>query len=325
MRWFVDLWRKQGCLGKVILGFVLCSLVTCALAAITGGPKDKETAQATVTVARTAISAPSPTSAPRMTPVQTATLAPTASPTVTSTNTPMPRTVGVVQVVEIVDGDTIRVRIGGEIYAVRYIGIDCPEKDEPLYEEATAANRQLVEGQEVRLEKDVSETDKYGRLLRYVWLGDVLVNAELVRQGLAEAVRYPPDVKYQALLQDAEAEARRAQRGLWRPKATRAPTGPVVQIASLREASEPEEVTIRNVGDAPQDMTGWYLVSVRGHQVYRFPAGFVLQPGESVTIYSGPGAGQAGGLFWTEEYVWNNREPDPAELYNAKGELVSVK
>jgi len=101
---------------------------------------------------------------------------------------------------------------------VRYIGIDAPEIHPDLEAfgiEAWEANRELVEGKEVRLEQDVSETDKYGRLLRYVWIDDILVEAELVRQGLAWAKAYPPDTKYQDYLEQMEAEAKEAGRGMW--------------------------------------------------------------------------------------------------------------
>ncbi len=90
-------------------------------------------------------------------------------------------------VVDVIDGDTIDVRLGGDTYRVRYIGVNTPERDEPCYFEATAANAVLVEGQTVTLVRDVSETDRYGRLLRYVYAGPVFVNAELVAQGYAEA------------------------------------------------------------------------------------------------------------------------------------------
>jgi micrococcal nuclease len=118
------------------------------------------------------------------------------------------------RVSRIIDGDTV-VMASGE--HVRYIGVDTPEMNplEPFAREATEANRQLVEGKMVRLEKDVSETDRYGRLLRYVWVESTLVNLELVRRGLAEAKAYPPDVRYQALLEAAEAEAKLAGRGMW--------------------------------------------------------------------------------------------------------------
>ena len=87
--------------------------------------------------------------------------------------------------------------------------------------EAWQANRKLVEGKEVRLERDVSETDRYGRLLRYVWVDDILVNAELVRQGLAETKAYPPDTKYQDYLEQMEKEARQGGRGMWAKQGNR--------------------------------------------------------------------------------------------------------
>ncbi len=118
-------------------------------------------------------------------------------------------------VTQVIDGDTIIVEGG---YRVRYIGIDAPEihpQLEAFGVEAWQANRKLLEGKEVRLERDVSEKDKYGRLLRYVWVDDVLVEAELVRQGLAQAKAYPPDTKYQDYLEAMEAEARQEGRGMW--------------------------------------------------------------------------------------------------------------
>ncbi|MFC2025320.1 thermonuclease family protein [Chloroflexota bacterium] len=114
-----------------------------------------------------------------------------------------------------IDGDTIIIEGG---YRVRYIGIDAPEIHpdlEAFGTEAQQANRKLVKGKEVRLERDVSQTDKYGRLLRYVWVDDVLVEAEMVRQGLARAKAYPPDTKYQDFLEQMEAEARKAGGGMW--------------------------------------------------------------------------------------------------------------
>jgi len=127
-------------------------------------------------------------------------------------------------VVRVIDGDTIEVEIDGREYRLRYIGIDAPEtvKDNTPVEwmgpEASAANGALVKGEVVYLEKDVSDTDRYGRLLRYVFLADgTFVNGELVRQGYAQAITYPPDVKYQKLLRALEREARDAGRGLWQP------------------------------------------------------------------------------------------------------------
>ena len=114
----------------------------------------------------------------------------------------------------VIDGDTVVLANGDR---VRYIGMDTPERGEPLFDEATELNRRLVEGHRVGLLKDQSETDRFGRLLRYVLADDILVNAELVREGLAEAKRYKPDVKFADCFDALMQEARGEQRGLWAP------------------------------------------------------------------------------------------------------------
>ena len=122
------------------------------------------------------------------------------------------------KVVRVIDGDTIELE-GGQ--TVRYIGIDTPETVHPqkavqcFGREASNKNKELVEGKEVQLEKDISETDKYGRLLRYVYVGDVFINELLVREGFAHASSYPPDIKYQNLFGEAQREAQGQNRGLW--------------------------------------------------------------------------------------------------------------
>jgi micrococcal nuclease len=122
-----------------------------------------------------------------------------------------------------VDGDTIEVQMAGTTHKVRYIGVDTPETVDPRRpvgcygREASERNRQLVEGKTVELEKDVSETDDFGRLLRYVWVDGEMANATLVREGYAVASTYPPDVKHQELLASLQREAIDAGRGLWGP------------------------------------------------------------------------------------------------------------
>lgn len=125
-------------------------------------------------------------------------------------------------VVRVVDGDTIHVRLGDRVEKVRYIGVNTPELhhpargEEPGGREAARENRRLVMGRRVRLELDVQTRDRYGRLLAYVWVGDRMVNAELVRRGFAQAMTVPPNVRYQALFLRLQREAREAGRGLWR-------------------------------------------------------------------------------------------------------------
>ncbi|MEX0621581.1 MAG: thermonuclease family protein [Candidatus Woykebacteria bacterium] len=129
-----------------------------------------------------------------------------------------------VKVTRVVDGDTIEIETGQK---VRYIGIDTPETSDPrtgvqcFGKEATKKNRELVEGKRVRLEKDVSETDKYGRLLRYIFVPspssgqDGLVSETLVKEGFAFSSPYPPDIKYQDIFNKAEKFAKKNDKGLW--------------------------------------------------------------------------------------------------------------
>lgn len=126
------------------------------------------------------------------------------------------------KVVNVIDGDTIEVEFNdGERALVRYIGVDTPERgrdglvDECYYQEATSKNKELVAGKEVRLEKDVSETDQYGRLLRYVYTGEDLVNLAILEGGFGEFVSYPPDVALAQKLSQAAKEAEVEKVGLW--------------------------------------------------------------------------------------------------------------
>lgn len=165
---------------------------------------------------------------PSNTPKPTNTSTPVATLTASPTHTPVPElatitldsgdevTGDLATVTRIIDGDTIEVEINGETYRVRYIGMDTPEEGDDFYDQATEANSQLVEGQTVLLVKDVSETDRFGRLLRYVYLQDgTFVNAELVKQGFALAATFPPDVAFQDLFVALQQEARDEGNGLW--------------------------------------------------------------------------------------------------------------
>ncbi len=125
---------------------------------------------------------------------------------------------GTVLVTRVVDGDTIEID-GGE--KVRYIGVNTPESVDPrrkvqcFGKEASAYNKKMVLGKRVRLEPDIEDRDKYGRLLRYVWLGDTMVNEQLVSDGYAQVMTIPPNVKYVDRFKAAQTEAREARRGLW--------------------------------------------------------------------------------------------------------------
>lgn len=130
------------------------------------------------------------------------------------------------EVVRVVDGDTVIVRLDGREERLRYIGIDAPESVNPdapvecFGPEASDENRRLVDGKTVYLEPDVEDRDRFGRLLRYVYLSpdaddDDFVNLLLVAGGYAEAGNYPPNERHSDALFAAEREARESNRGLW--------------------------------------------------------------------------------------------------------------
>lgn len=122
------------------------------------------------------------------------------------------------KVTKIIDGDTIEIENGQK---VRYIGMDTPETVDPRRPiqcygiEASNKNKELVLDKEVYLEKDVSETDRYGRLLRYVWVNEVMINKLLVEEGYARAATFPPDVKYAEIFLQTQEKARKELKGLW--------------------------------------------------------------------------------------------------------------
>lgn len=199
-----------------------------------------------------ALSQPSAESAPSTAVAATSTVSATSEPATVAPATPTqePTRAGfaptgptqTATVMRVTDGDTIVVAIDGAESRVRYIGMDTPESNasdpvvRAMAEQATAANAALVEGREVILERDVSDTDRFDRLLRNVWVpnaggGLVMVGLELVRQGFAQVTTYPPDVRYVDLLLEVQDEARTREFGLW--AATPPPAAQPTALLSL--------------------------------------------------------------------------------------------
>lgn len=129
-----------------------------------------------------------------------------------------------IKVVEVIDGDTVKLSDGR---LLRYIGLDTPEvrvkdkgggfnyRPQPFSLEAKEFNRKLVEGRFVRIEFDIEKTDRYGRLLGYCFVDNIFVNARLIEQGYAVLYTYPPNVKYVDLLVASQKKARETKKGLW--------------------------------------------------------------------------------------------------------------
>ena len=129
-------------------------------------------------------------------------------------------------VTHVVDGDTFDILLNGETKRVRLIGVDTPETVDPRKEvqcfgkEASNKTKSMINDKQVYLEADASQTDedKYGRLLRYVYLEDgVLLNELLVREGFAHEYTYKVPYQFQTTFRTAQKEAQAQRRGLWDP------------------------------------------------------------------------------------------------------------
>lgn len=172
-------------------------------------------------------------------------------------------TLALYQVLRVIDGDTIEVLYEGEEKTVRYIGVDTPETVHPsrpvecMGKEASDYNKSLVTGKTVALERDISETDKYGRLLRYVYVDGIMVNELLVKEGYANVMTYPPDIKYDQRFLALEQEARTGKRGLWS------------DVCSDAEAVTPAPAASTNPNDASCIIKG--NISASDEKIFHVP------------------------------------------------------
>jgi len=221
-------------------------------------------------------------------------------------------------VIQVLDGDTFRLHDARE---VRCLGIDAPEKGDPLSEEAAAALNKLVSNREVRLEAGSRAKDDYGRILAYVWVGKTLVNEEMLHQGWAH-MRRPVTAKYRDRLLGAQDKARAAGRGIWAGTSNVFLTIAEVNAkpAGGKETLNDEYIVIQNRGTNALEMTGWTLLD-EGNNRYLFP-NFILGPGAKVTLRSGVGRNTATDLYWgSRRAVWNN-DGDTILIKDAKGRLA---
>lgn len=253
----------------------------------------------------------------------------TTSPTQPSSNNPgggfaeskpiRPTGLETTLVTQVIDGDTIEISGGRR---VRLIGINTPEREEPLYNEAAAFTRSLLEGQEVGLEPGIEPRDQFDRELFYVWIGDQLANWEIVRAGYASRFAVPPNIQYDAAIEQAESRAIDDQVGLWQ----RAAAGLEI-LAVFWDAPGPDDenpngeyVQISNASSDPVNMTGFRLNDAASN-VYVFPA-MNLNAGQQIKLYSGCGSDSAAALYWCAGgAVWNN-SGDTAYLTDAAGGYI---
>lgn len=222
---------------------------------------------------------------------------------------------------EVIDGDTL---VLSNSERVRLIGINTPEHGRYYFNEAKDVLEILVLGKEVKLEKDVTDRDMYGRLLRYVYVKDLFVNLEMVKRGFANAYTYPPDVKYTESFLEAERYARLHEVGLWKKS----------EICSIKidinydaEGNDNknlngEYVIVENTGTGSINMKGW-TVKDSGTNIYKFRK-YTLKPGSDVYLFSGKGKDTDNKFYWQSlRPIWNN-DHDSLYLRDREGLLVEI-
>lgn len=251
--------------------------------------------------------------------------------TITSTTAPIPTTIDRTTsavVSRVIDGDTIELESGEK---VRLLGINTPEMGQPYYEEATNRLKEFVEGKAITLEKDVNDKDQYSRLLRYIYVDDVFVNMELVREGYANVYILPPNTKHEAELRSAWKDCLKKRINLCEPSESYCDER-CIGILNFNWNAEgndcnnlnDEYVVFKNSCSYPCNLTDW-TVKDEGNNIYTFPK-FTLGEEAVVTLYTGCDINTGTKLYWCSSgrecnAIWDN-DGDTLYLRDANGKLI---
>lgn len=232
------------------------------------------------------------------------------------------------RVAEVVDGDTIILEDGR---SVRYLGTNTPERGEQLYQQAGDLNRAYVMGKKVRLEfEGGKDNDTYGRLLAYVYVGDQMVNARLIREGMAHAFFIGPEGKHNALFLRLQAEARQRGLGIWAGSGR----AKELKITSVHPAdpSRPAAkgssyVRIASLGERTVQLAG-HVLSDGGKHRYVFPD-VQLKPGYTVIVSGGAESdshdrGRQAVVYWSDQDSAWKPEGGTARLADRNGTIIDV-
>ena len=234
---------------------------------------------------------------------------------------------------KVIDGDTVKLQTGE---TVRLLGINAPEKGQVYYKESASRLRELIEGKKVFLEKDVEDKDKYGRLLRYIFLNGENINVKLVREGLATVYIISPNVKYETELRESENEAKKSKINIWKTPEQEGENicdNRCIGISYFHYDAEGEDyknlndeyVIFKNSCPYSCNLTGWSVKDGSSREPFVFPT-FILESGAIVTLYTGCGTNTDRSLYWCSSghscnAIWNNKG-DILYLRNSKGELI---
>ena len=220
------------------------------------------------------------------------------------------------RLVAVIDGDTFTVAAPSGEVTVRIVGIDAPEFDDvgqrDLAEQAREALRTLIGDGPLRLIADAEPADAGGRLLRHVYRADRLLAADLARQGWVRALPIPPNLAEREVIDRAVAEARTAARGIWALDVG----GVSLTVDKVREV-----VMLSNAGSEPLDISGWWLVSLRGKQSYRFQP---RPPSPRAKTFGSCQGEPRARIDSGSATSGTTPDPDPAELRRTDGRIVAV-
>ena len=225
----------------------------------------------------------------------------------------------------VIDGDTFHLADGRK---VRLLGINAPEKRHYLSENATELLASLAGGKNISMKTDFDDKDRYGRLLRYVFVNDTFINALLVREGLASIYIIYPNDRFEGELKEAEKYARKNGLGIWNISryygCFNITDFTYNALGSDAQNPNGEHVTIRNICNYTINMDKWRLKD-ESTKEYRF-TNLQIRPSESFIIYSGSGKSKGKKLYLYPsgrkgKPVWNNNG-DSLYLFDEKGKLA---
>jgi endonuclease YncB( thermonuclease family) len=223
---------------------------------------------------------------------------------------------------EVLDGDSLRTSDGNEY---RLIGINAPDRGECLADAAASRLEELVRDG-VTFETDRELEDQFGRKLVYAFTDGTLINEQLVAEGMAVVLHSEPNSGATERILAAMERAVGSQVGLWDPGACGGGETTTLEIVDIQADPrgpdehhlEEEYVVLENTGADSVDLTGWSLRDESTRNRYSFPDGFVLGPGERVTVTAGPGPFG----FGSDTPIWNN-SGDTAFLVDPGGRFVT--
>lgn len=237
------------------------------------------------------------------------------------------------KITEVIDGDTFVIDNSEK---VRLTGINTPEDGMFFYEEAKQVLKIIAAGKMVELEKDISDRDKYGRLLRYAFMDGLFINLEMVKRGFANSYTVPPDIKYQQFFLEAERYARENNLGLWELSPYRFKNSSIsgedfsaiiIRInydAAGDDSKNMNDEYIIFTNNSGEDINiGGWTVKDSGTSIYEFKK-YIFKDDSEIILFSGSGNDGENKFYWNSKMpVWNN-SGDTLYLRDSSGLLVET-